>query len=105
MYRLSSSAVAACSAAVLAAIVLLPGRVCRAEEPRRAGVQQPENRPRNIRPLIIEHVESNITNATVSGPEFGASTLFVGTEDTTSSLAKRLRTDYQLNDVVAGEPS
>lgn len=43
--------------------------------------------------------------ATVSGPEFGASTLFVGVEDPASPVAKRLRKEYRLDDVVIGETS
>jgi hypothetical protein len=43
--------------------------------------------------------------ATISGPEFAASTLFVGVEDPDSPLVKRLRSEYRLDDVVAGETS
>ena len=43
--------------------------------------------------------------ATISGPEFAASTLFVGVEDPASPLAKRLRSEYRLDDVVKGETS
>jgi hypothetical protein len=57
------------------------------------------------RPLTIEDAEARIVKATISGPEFAASTLFVGVEDPDSPLVKRLRSEYRLDDVVAGETS
>jgi hypothetical protein len=57
------------------------------------------------RPLHIEDADASSVKAIVSGPEFGASNLFVGVEDPLSPRAKRLRTEYRLDDVVHGETS
>jgi hypothetical protein len=55
--------------------------------------------------LLIDGADASIVKATISGPQFATSTLFVGTEDALSPVAKRLRKDYQLDDVVKGETS
>jgi len=55
------------------------------------------------RPLLVEGADAKVLKATVSGPEFAANTLFVGVEDPLCADAKRLRKDYQLDDVVNGE--
>jgi len=55
------------------------------------------------RPLHVEGAEAKVLKATVSGPEFAANALFVGVEDALCTDAKRLRKDYQLDDLVKGE--
>lgn len=55
------------------------------------------------RPLPIQGAEAGIVNATISGPEFGAPSLFQGVEDPASPLVTRLRTEHRLDDVVRGE--
>lgn len=59
----------------------------------------------SARPLHIEDADGSIVKATIRGPEFAASNLFVGVEDPASPLVKRLREDYRLDEVVAGETS
>jgi hypothetical protein len=63
------------------------------------------NLAQNSRPQPIEDADASIVKATIRGPEFGASSLFVGVEDPNSSVAKRLRDAYRLDDVVASETS
>src|SRR4051812_47200077 len=55
------------------------------------------------RPLHVKDGDASIVTATVSGPEFAPSSLFVGVEDPTSPVVKRLRTEYRLDEVVEGE--
>src|SRR4051794_21650629 len=55
------------------------------------------------RPLHVNDGDAGILAATISGPEFAASSLFLGVEDPTSPVVKRLRTEYRLDDVVEGE--
>ena len=55
--------------------------------------------PLNSRPLHIDGADASIVKATVAGPEFGVSNLFVGVEDR-HPVAKRLRDEYRLDDVI-----
>jgi hypothetical protein len=76
-----------------------------AQEVVRASDLRAADVARASRPLLVEGADASIVQATVSGPEFAASNLFVGVEDPRHPNAKRLREEYQLDDVVRGETS
>jgi predicted esterase len=59
--------------------------------------------PHSRRSLPIVGGDARSLKATITGPEFHASRLFVGVEDLASPLVKRLREEYRLDDVVKGE--
>ncbi len=71
------------------------------QPPSQFGVPIGKSTP--VRPLRIEGADAGIAKATIAGPEFGASKLFFGVEDPLHPLAKRLRVEYRLDDVVRGE--
>lgn len=55
------------------------------------------------RPLRIENAAATITEATIGGPRFFAPKSFRGFEELQSPRIKRLREEYQLDEVVGGE--
>jgi hypothetical protein len=55
------------------------------------------------RPLHIQDSQPNISEAIVRGPQFHAPETFHGFEQSTSPQIRRLRDEYQLDDVVRGE--
>ncbi len=57
------------------------------------------------RPLVIADADAGIVKATIRGPQFSASTLFVGVEDPQHPAAQRLRKEYKLDEVIQGETS
>src|SRR5262245_29213112 len=61
--------------------------------------------PAHERPLRIEAVSRSIESAMVSGPEFHAPEHFTGIEDYYHPRVNRLRDEYQLEKIVAGETS
>jgi hypothetical protein len=93
------------SAVIVAAADSPQNRVGLAQELGPAALQPVGNPAQVSRPLHIEDGDARIVKATVSGPEFAASNLFIGVEDPVSPFAKRLRTEYRLDDIVHGETS
>lgn len=55
------------------------------------------------RGLPIEGADSSIVQPTVTGPQFHPDELFLGVEDYYNPRLKRLREEYRLDEVVAGE--
>jgi len=90
---------------MLVAIHLLLFQVGYSQDAKAVGRLHGGTAAQSTRPLQIDGADESIVMATVSGPEFAPSTLFVGIEDPTHSRAKRLREKYRLDDVVAGEAS
>lgn len=91
--------------AVLAVGTSPQDRLSHAQNLRPAERQLVGHPSQTSRPLLIEDADMGIVKATVSGPEFAASTLFVGVEDPADPVAKRLREEYRLDNVVNGETS
>src|SRR5437870_13287634 len=60
---------------------------------------------RDPRPLPVDGASESIVRAMVSGPGFQAPELFVSVEDYHNPRLKRLRDEYGLEKVVAGEAS
>ena len=61
--------------------------------------------PANSRPMQVEAASEAIVRATVSGPAFHAPEIFAAIEDYHNPRLKRLRDEYGLEKVVAGEPN
>lgn len=61
-----------------------------------------ENQPAGTRPLPVENAGGNITKATISGPRFYAPKEFRGLEQLQSPRIRRLREEYNLEDVLEG---
>jgi hypothetical protein len=57
------------------------------------------------RPLAIQGADKEIFKARISGPQLRPPELFQGFEDYYNPRLKRLRDEYELDKVVAGEPS
>src|SRR5438552_3664002 len=57
------------------------------------------------RPMRVEGASEAIVRATVTGPQCFAPELFAAIEDYHNPRLKRLRDDYGLDKVVAGEPN
>lgn len=55
------------------------------------------------RPLVIDGASESVTNATVAGPQFHAPDVHAAIEDYHNPRMKRLREEYGLERVVAGE--
>ena len=105
MHRTRNIAIGVLSAVLLAAGESPQNRVGHAQDLGPTGLQPVGNLAQISRPLHIEDADASLVNATVNGPKFAASTLFIGVEDPVNPLAKRLREEYRLDDVVAGETS
>jgi len=105
MQRTWNMALGVFVAAILAIANSPPRRVCHVQNIPPADLPRDRNAAQSSRPLPIDGADDRIVRATVSGPEFATSSLFVGTEDPTHSRAKRLREEYRLDDVVNGETS
>jgi hypothetical protein len=60
--------------------------------------------PHDPRPMQIEAVSGPIARATVSGPRFYGPEVFAAIEDYHNPRLKRLRDEYGLEKVIAGEP-
>jgi hypothetical protein len=93
------------ASAVLAALSLAPlgsgANVCfAAADPPAAG----EPSPVPPRPLTIAGADETIVNAEIVGPRFHPPELFQGFEDYYHPRLKRLRDEYELDQVVEGEP-
>ena len=97
--------IAGIAALMLAAVHLLPFQVGYSQDVKAVGRRPGGAGAQSSRPLQIDGADDSILMATVSGPKFATSSLFVGIEDPTHSRAKRLREEYRLDDVVAGEAS
>src|SRR5262245_14225093 len=70
-----------------------------------ASSESAEPSARLERPLRIDGASKEIVHAVVRGPEFHAPEHFSGIEDYYNPRLKRLRYEYQLDKVVAGEAS
>jgi hypothetical protein len=105
MHRTRIITIGVLAAAIFVAGEWLQNRMGYADEPNPSREQRTASREQSNRPLHIENADATITKATISGPEFHSSKLFVGVEDPTHPRVKRLRDEYRLNDVVHGETS
>jgi len=80
--------IAGIAALMLAAINLLTFQVGYSQDAKAVGRVHGGTGAQSSRPLQIDGADDSIVVATVSGPEFATSTLFVGIEDPTHSRAK-----------------
>ena len=91
MHRTRIVVIGVFSAVIVAAADSPQNRVGHSTRAKAGGPSTRGKSNANQPPLHIETADARIVKATVSGPEFAASTLFVGVEDPVSPVAKRLR--------------
>lgn len=88
---------------LLGTILLLGTVIAGAVASADTGTVAPPSAESERRPLPIEGQDAAITSATLVGPRFYPPELFQGFEDFHNPRLRRLRKDYDLDEVVSGE--